>query len=117
MKRFYSKLLETHMVDVSPKLPSLRKALAQCEVRLNPEAFLKLSQGGLAKGNGLAMAEVAGIMAAKQTSGLVPLCHQINLDFAKVSFEFCEASSLVRVFCEVQVTEKTGCEMEAIVGA
>ena len=63
------------------------------------------------------MAEIAGIMACKRTQDLIPLCHQINLDFARVNFEWHDQDSRVRILCTVQVTDKTGCEMEAIVGA
>lgn len=69
------------------------------------------------KGDALTQAEVAGIMASKRTSDLIPLCHQINLDYSKVGFEWIDSNFRLRVICEVQVTDKTGCEMEAIVGA
>jgi cyclic pyranopterin monophosphate synthase len=56
-------------------------------------------------------------MASKRTQDLIPLCHQVNLDYSKVWFEWNDATHIVRVLCHVQVTDKTGCEMEAIVGA
>lgn len=63
------------------------------------------------------MADIAGIMAAKRTSELIPLCHQINLDYARLKYELNSKEFKVRILCEVQVTDKTGCEMEALVGA
>lgn len=62
-------------------------------------------------------AEIAGIMASKQTSHLIPLCHQINLDYSKITYQWFDARATLRILCSVQVTDKTGCEMEAIVGS
>lgn len=77
------------MVDVSIKSPTVRRSLAQCEVIFsNYSAYKLLKERKLEKGDAIQIAEVAGIMAAKRTSDLIPLCHQIALDFAKVSFEW-----------------------------
>jgi cyclic pyranopterin monophosphate synthase len=114
---FARRTLETAMVDVSKKTPTVRSALAQSEIWLNPGTYSLLKNQKLEKGDAIAMAEIAGIMASKRTQDLIPLCHQINLDFARVNFEWNHAESRVKVLCEVQVTDKTGCEMEALTGA
>ena len=67
--------LESSMVDVSSKAPTKRTAIAQCNISMNEEAFSLLKAGSLAKGDAVKLAEVAGIMGAKQTSSLIPLCH------------------------------------------
>ena len=104
------------MVDVSQKKATVRTALAQCQVTMNQEAYRQLKERKLSKGDGVSIAEVAGLMASKQTSQLIPLCHQISLDFSKLSLHF-EDDGIVTVLCETQVTDKTGCEMEAMTGA
>ena len=83
---------------------------------MNSLAYSKLKNRQLEKGDAVKIAEIAGLMASKKTSDLIPLCHQIALDFTKVKIEFCE-EGLVRVTCLTQVTDKTGCEMGAMVGA
>ena len=106
------------MVDVSQKQRTVRKALAQCQITMNQGAYSQLRERKLRKGDGVSIAEIAGLMASKQTSQLIPLCHQISLDFSKVSVHFDDdASGVVTVLCETQVTDKTGCEMEAMTGA
>ena len=105
------------MVDVSGKSPSVRKAMAQCSVTMNSEAFVALRDRTLDKGDAIKMAEVAGIMAAKQTPALIPLCHQIALDYATVKLTLVPELCKVLIHCESQVTDKTGCEMEALTGA
>lgn len=104
------------MVDVSQKKSTVRTALAQCQIRMNEQAYSQLKERQLAKGDGVSIAEIAGLMASKQTSNLIPLCHQIALDYSKVSVHFDE-DNVVTVLCEAQVTDKTGCEMEAMTGA
>ena len=84
---------------------------------MNQEAYNQLKERKLRKGDGISIAEIAGMMASKQTSQLIPLCHQISLDFSKLSIHFEDNRGVVTVFCETQVTDKTGCEMEAMTGA
>ena len=106
------------MVDVSQKRTTVRTALAQCQITMNQEAYRQLKDRKLNKGDGVSIAEIAGLMASKQTSQLIPLCHQISLDFSKVTVRFeKEQTGIVTVLCEAQVTDKTGCEMEAMTGA
>ena len=81
------------------------------------DAFNQLRERRLAKGDAIKIAEIAGLMASKRTSDLIPLCHQIALDYSKLEVQLCEQSKSVRVLCQTQVTDKTGCEMEALVGA
>ena len=117
MSRRLFSTLETSMVDVSTKIPTVRVAVAQCEVKLDQTSYNLLKTNKLQKGNALIQAEIAGIMASKKTSHLIPLCHQINLDYSKITYEWCDTSTTLRILCSVQVTDKTGCEMEAIVGS
>ena len=72
------------MVDVSAKEVTRRKSVAQCEILMSEEAFTLLKEGGLEKGDALKIAEIAGMMASKKTSDLIPLCHPIGLDYAKM---------------------------------
>ena len=104
------------MVDVGPKSATHRKAQAQGQIIMSQEAFLSLKNGKNPKGNVLALAEVAGIMAAKKTAELIPLCHPLPLDQVRLRFQLNESSSSVTVFCEVSTFAKTGVEMEALSG-
>ena len=89
------------MVDVSEKKPTQRIALAQCKVILTSmDAFDKLKNRNLAKGDAIKIAEIAGLMASKKTSDLIPMCHQIALDYSKVRVEFCEFELSATVLCE-----------------
>ena len=89
------------MVDVSGKQRSLRKAVAQCKVQLScAQAFAKLKSGELDKGDAVKIAEIAGLMASKRTSDLIPLCHQIALDYSRVRVEFLRTEPSVVVYCE-----------------
>ena len=72
------------MVDVSSKKVTQRKSVAQCDILMSEEAFTLLKEGGLDKGDALKIAEIAGMMASKKTSDLIPLCHPISLDYAKM---------------------------------
>ena len=117
--------LETSMVDVSGKQPTVRVATAQCQISMNTEAYTALRERTLVKGDAIAMAEVAGLMASKKTSELIPLCHQIALDYSKIKVlwdkdkdkESERDTQTVTIQCTTQVTDKTGCEMESLVGA
>ena len=89
------------MVDVSAKVPTVRRALAQCQVSLNPLAFTQLKNRRLEKGDAIKIAEIAGLMASKKTSDLIPLCHQIALDYSKIRVEFTsEVKGLITITCE-----------------
>jgi len=106
------------MVDVSDKTPTRRIAVAQSVVEL-PEAVMALFSGGdiaTKKGPVFQTAIIAGTMAAKQTSGLIPLCHPLPIDRCKFTIAPAEGRMVV-ITCEVGVEAKTGVEMEALVGA
>ena len=105
---------EVRMVDISEKPLSIRSSRAEGELVLHPETVNAIRFGTTKKGNVLSVSEVAGIMAAKKTSEIIPLCHQIPLSSVSVSFEFLE--DRIRGICDVAATYSTGVEMEALVG-
>jgi cyclic pyranopterin phosphate synthase len=105
---------ETKMVDISEKPQVFRRALATGDLILSPNTIEAVRQRTTKKGNVLSVSEIAGIMAAKKTSDLIPLCHQIPLSSVDVSFEFLD--DRIKGSCEVVATYSTGVEMEALVG-
>ena len=105
------------MVDVSAKQPTLRTAVAAAEVRLNPELLTAVKSGGIAKGDVLGVARLAGIMAAKRTPDLIPLSHPLAIHNVTVDFDMNEAAGLITARCTVRAFERTGVEMEAMTGA
>lgn len=102
------------MVDVGGKPDTQRTAIARGEVRMLPETFSLIKQGALKKGDVLAVAQLAGIMAAKRTSELIPLCHPLSLTKIQVDLELDEALPGVKISALVKTTGKTGVEMEAL---
>lgn len=106
-----------HMVDVTGKAPTRRRAEATGTIRMSPAAFALVRDRKLPKGDALILAEIAGISAAKQTPHLLPLCHPLPLEEVRVHCDLDEPSASVRVSCQVSTTAKTGVEMEALVGA
>ncbi len=104
-----------HMVDVGGKAPTAREAVATGRIRMAPDALIALREGSGPKGDALATARIAGIMAAKRTGELIPLCHPLALDRVAVDFTF-EAES-IRVTAMAALTGKTGVEMEALTAA
>ena len=100
------------MVDVSGKETTARRAVASAKVLLNEETIKILLEGENPKGNPLEIARIAGIMAAKQTSNLIPLCHQINLSKVDVQTEITEYG--VNLRAEAKTNSPTGVEMEAL---
>jgi cyclic pyranopterin phosphate synthase len=105
------------MVDVSGKDTTERTAMAEAIVRMKPETLALVLEGTAPKGDVLATARVAGIMAAKRTSDLIPLCHPLPISGVSVACEPDEAESLIRVLASVKVTGQTGVEMEALTAA
>ena len=103
------------MVDVSQKPVTQREAVAKGLVRMQPSTLQLLRQGQTAKGDVLAVAQVAGILAAKQTSQLIPLCHPLSIDDARIEFRLAESESAVEITATILSTGKTGVEMEALV--
>ncbi|MBB5153830.1 cyclic pyranopterin monophosphate synthase MoaC [Saccharopolyspora phatthalungensis] len=100
------------MVDVSGKQPTARIAVASGVVRTTAEVIALLRRDGLPKGDAIATARIAGIMAAKRTPDLIPLCHPIAISGAKVELALGEAE--VRITATVKTTDRTGVEMEAL---
>jgi len=103
---------KVRMVDVSGKPVSKRTAVAAGSVRMAAETIARLREGLLKKGDALATARIAGIMAAKRTSGLVPLCHPLTIDDISVGLELGDGS--VEIEAKVVCTGRTGAEMEAL---
>src|ERR1700694_6286904 len=105
------------MIDVGEKERTSRVAIARAELRCSREALKLLNEGRLEKGDALAAARLAGIMAAKRTPDLLPLCHPIVLAGADVEVAADEVAGLVRVEARVHAIERTGVEMEAMTAA
>lgn len=102
------------MVDVSSKDKTLRVAVASCNVILNQETFNLIVEKGIKKGDVLAVAQVAGIMAAKKTSDLIPMCHPISITGADIDFQLDDKNFQIKIIGTVKVTGETGVEMEAL---
>ena len=107
---------QAHMVDVSGKEPTAREAVAEALVLMSPET-LALAQGGAAKGDVLGVARLAGIMGAKRTAELIPLCHPLPLDKVALDLEADPALPGVRITATARTTGRTGVEMEALTAA
>ena len=103
-----------HMVDVGAKAKTEREAVAAGRVLMQPETLRLLREGNLPKGDVLGTARVAGIMAAKRTAELIPLCHPLLLTKVAVEFEFDETDSAVAITATVRCQGQTGVEMEAL---
>jgi molybdenum cofactor biosynthesis protein MoaC len=104
------------MADISGKETTQRVAIAAGKIRIGREAFELLDQGRLPKGDPLAMAEIAGIQAAKQTPTLIPLCHPISLNRVMIHSVLRPDEQAVELYCVAEIAEKTGVEMEALTG-
>lgn len=104
------------MVDVGGKAPTSRQAQAAGRIRMSAECFSMVKAGAMGKGDVLAVARIAAIMAVKQTSNLIPLCHVIPIEKAAVEFSLHEDSCEISAVCTVNTTGVTGVEMEALTG-
>lgn len=102
------------MVDVSAKEDTARIAVARGEVRMRPETLQAVKVGAIAKGDVLAVAQVAGIMGVKQTETLIPMCHPLLITGADLSFHIDEPASRILIEAAVRTTGRTGVEMEAL---
>ncbi|MBU0700132.1 cyclic pyranopterin monophosphate synthase MoaC [bacterium] len=102
------------MVDVSDKDITQRIAIARGSIRMQAETLELIKTGNIHKGDVLSVATCAGIMAAKQTGGIIPMCHPLGLDGCEISFTFNETEPAVEVKAMVRVYAKTGVEMEAL---
>lgn len=102
------------MVDVGGKEVTLRTAVAVGRVLVNQETFHLIKTGGLKKGDVLGTAQIAGIMGAKKTPDIIPMCHPIMINGANITFELNEADLAVEIRGEIKCTGITGVEMEAL---
>jgi cyclic pyranopterin phosphate synthase len=105
---------EAHMVDVSDKPASLRVAIAEGCIRTRAETVAGIEAGDFGKGDVLGVARIAGIMAAKRTADLVPLCHPVPLTAIDLSLEIDTADPAVRCQAKAETRDRTGVEMEAL---
>ena len=103
---------QARMVDIGGKPESARKAVATGRIRLSPQALVAVRDGSGRKGDVLAAARIAGIMAAKKTAELIPLCHSLALDTVGIEFGF--EDDAIRATATASLTGKTGVEMEAM---
>ncbi len=102
------------MVDVTRKNETVRIAVARGEIKMRPETMQAIKDGLIAKGDVLAVAQVAGIMAVKRTGTLIPMCHPLFITGADISFQLHEPGATVEIQATVKTTGKTGVEMEAL---
>ena len=105
------------MVDVGHKQENMRVAVAGAVVEMNAVTLDLLKRVALPKGDVLTTAKIAGIMAAKRTSELIPMCHPLMLDYVDIRFEIHDAPPHIQLEAEVRCTGRTGVEMEALVAA
>jgi len=105
---------KAQMVDVTDKAVTVREAVAAGRVHMKPETLALIQEGGLPKGDVLAVARVAGIMAAKRTHELIPLCHPLPITYVAVEFACHRERGEVRIEARVKCAGGTGVEMEAL---
>jgi cyclic pyranopterin phosphate synthase len=108
---------QARMVDVSDKEPTVRVARAGCHVEMQAETLALIASGSHAKGDVLGIARIAGIMAAKRTADLIPLCHPLPLSSVELTLRCDAEHSRVEIESTVKVTHRTGVEMEALTAA
>ncbi len=101
------------MVDVTPKDPTHRRAIARCKVFMLPETTAKVASNAVTKGDVLTVARVAGIQAAKRTPDLIPLCHQLSISSVYVNFHLDD--DFIEIESQVETVDRTGVEMEAMI--
>jgi len=111
----FDKTGRAKMVDVSKKKETLREAIVRGSVFMNPKTFKSMMTGKVAKGDVLAVAKVAGIMAAKRTSEIIPMCHPLNLSHVEVNFAPIKEESRIDIEAIVKIKAQTGVEMEGFV--
>ncbi|MDH7479380.1 MAG: cyclic pyranopterin monophosphate synthase MoaC [Syntrophomonadaceae bacterium] len=105
------------MVDVSDKPNTRREARARVEVHMLPQTAALIREGGVVKGDVLAAARIAGIMGAKRTGSLIPLCHPLSLSQVEILFRFQENRSILEIEAQTKTVGPTGVEMEALTAA
>lgn len=104
------------MVDVGEKNDTQREAVATGSIYLSEECYRKVAEGTMKKGDVFSVARIAGIMGAKHTSDLIPLCHNLNLTKLEVNFETDDENCAIIAYCRAKTFGKTGVEMEALTG-
>jgi cyclic pyranopterin phosphate synthase len=102
------------MVDVTEKQPSRRTAVAQAKIYMTAETFQRIVSGSVSKGNVLETARIAGVMAAKKTADLIPMCHPLNLTHVQVDFFPDVTNHVMRIEATARIVDQTGIEMEAL---
>jgi cyclic pyranopterin phosphate synthase len=105
------------MVDVSSKADTRREAFARARVRMKPETLTLIRENALKKGDALAVARIAGILAAKRTDELIPLCHTLPLSSVQIDFTLDQAHSFIEIIATAATVAQTGVEMEALTAA
>lgn len=105
---------EAIMVDVSQKDITMRRAIAEGSIKVNQEVFRSIKKQTNKKGDVLAVARIAGIMAAKKTSDMIPLCHPLCITKVTIDFELDEENYMIKAIATTKVNGKTGVEMEAL---
>jgi len=105
------------MVDVTAKKPTERTATAQGCIAMSAETFSAIMDQTVKKGNVLETARIAGTMAAKKTSGLIPMCHPLNITHVEIDFYPDPAANAIRIEAVVRIVDQTGVEMEALTAA
>jgi cyclic pyranopterin phosphate synthase len=111
----FDKTGRAKMVDVSKKRKTLREAVVRGSIFMNPATFKSIISGKIAKGDVLAVAKVAGIMAAKRTSEIIPMCHPLNVSHVEINFYPFEKESRIDIEAKVRIKAQTGVEMEGFV--
>lgn len=104
------------MVDITEKNVTERKAIAKGKIFVNDETYKRILDGNMTKGDVLGVARIAGIMATKKTSDLIPMCHPLMLTKSQIDFEFNEKEKSITAISTVKLSGKTGVEMEALTG-
>jgi cyclic pyranopterin phosphate synthase len=104
------------MVDVTAKAVTFREATAKGEVSMKPETLALIERGAIAKGDVLAVAQVAAVMAVKETPRLIPMCHPLNISGVTVNFQMIKAGPKIEITVRVKLSGQTGVEMEALTG-
>lgn len=108
---------EVHIVDVGTKYPTARQAIARAQVLAKPETIDAIFDNTLKKGDAVAVARIAGIMAAKKTADLIPLCHTLVLNSVEVDITRSETAGIIDVTATARTTGRTGVEMEVMLAA
>ena len=104
------------MVDVSEKNKTERVAIAVSKIKVSKETLELIKEGKIGKGDVLGVARVAGIMASKQTSNLIPMCHPLMISSCNIDFEINDEENSIEIKATVKIVDKTGVEMEALTG-